>query len=153
MTRSNKSLASLPWSTVDWSQANTVIAAALNCSHSTVAHYRYLHTGTTPRQKTSNPLHQFTEWATTSNAKIARQFGITRLQAQSFRNKFGHPAGPRSPGSGLWRKHRAPRNWTKREKAARLDAVWALLWPEDPNNNAGRDEVEAIKNLTKTTTP
>lgn len=97
----------------------------------------------------THPLHQHTDWTGMSNAAIARQHGLTRKEVADFRRNHRKPAGPRSPGSGLWKRGQPTRRkYTKREKAARLDAVWALLWPEDPVNAAGRDEVEAIKRIT-----
>ncbi len=135
------------WSAVDWSRNNREIAQEMGCSRSTVSKRRKIYSNAAPVVKKLHPLKGFDRWAEMSNAAICKQFKLPRYVVQNYRSRHRLPPGPRSPGSGLWQKRKSPRVFTKREKAARLDAVWAFLWPTDPVNAAGRDEVEAIKNL------
>lgn len=140
----HNSLAALPWPTVDWSQTDTAIAAALGCCHTTVAHYRGIHSPWPPR--TPIPWRTVTGWAVKSNAAIAAELGIPRATVESYRWKHKLPHGPRSPGTGLHRRTVKP--LTLHARAKRLEAVWACLWPDDPMNLRRLDEVAAIKQRT-----
>ena len=138
----HNTLAGLPWHTVDWSQPNTVIARQLGCSHTTVAQYR----PTPPQPKPVIPWHTVTDWAAQSNATIAGVLGIHRDIVTYHRWKNKLPVGPRSPGSGKPRKAKPP--LTTRQKAARLEALWAYLWPDNPGNPDQLDEVATLKQKT-----
>lgn len=98
-------MAHLPWHTVNWDETNAVIAARLGCHLATVGKYRRIHTGTSKRAayiKWETVTRQ--EWATTSNARLAERLGTKTHVVNGYRCRWGMPKGPRSPGSGLWKK-------------------------------------------------
>ncbi len=142
----HNSLTDLPWSSQDWSQPNTSIAATLGCCHTSVRHYRQIHAPRPPKNAT--PWHTVTDWAAKSNATIAAELGVPRATVESYRWKHKLPHGPRSPGTGLHRQSGKPKPLTLHAKAQRLEAVWACLWPDDPMNLRRLDEVAAIKQQT-----
>ena len=105
MSRGRPSKAHLPWHTVNWGRTNAAIAADLGCHLSTVAKYRLLHTGSTKRPVYINwETVTRADWETTSNARLAERLGTTRHTVNGYRCRWGMPKGPRSPGSGLWKR-------------------------------------------------
>jgi len=143
--KAHNSLADLPWSTVDWSRPDTAIAATLGCSHTTVGQYRHIHAPRSP--KAQIPWHTVTGWGRKSNADVAAELGVPRATVESYRWKKKLPHGPRSHGTGLRGRHVKPLSLHAR--AARLEAVWAYLWPDDPQNLRRLDEVAEIQTRLK----
>lgn len=143
--KAHNSLADLPWSTIDWSRSNIAIAAHLGCSHFTAAHYRSIHAPRTVKPRI--PWETVTGWEEKSNAAIAAELGVSRARVEAYRRKCKLPYGPRSPGTGLHcRATRKIKPLTLHARAARLDAIWAYLWPDDPQNLRRLHEVVAIQN-------
>ena len=149
MRTAHNSLAALPWCAVNWSQPDTTIAQTLGCHSHTVGDYRRKHAPETL------PLHppweHITNWADRSNADIGRELGIPSKLVAQHRRRFKLPHGPRSPGTGLHKRTgpRKPAPLTMHAMARRLEAVWALLWPDDPQNLRRLDEAKEIQTRLK----
>ncbi len=144
----NRPLNRLIWARADWSRTNKELVALLDVSLFTVRKYRHIYTGETTSGST-NPLNNVTGWEHKSNAAVAVETGLGRQAVSDWRCRKKLPKGPRSPGTGYHRKNaaRKPVPMTLHARAKRLEAVWAFLWPDDPQNLLQRDEVETIKTL------
>lgn len=139
------------WSTVDWSRPNTAIAAMLGCSHWTVGQYRRIYAPPT-LPKVPTPWHTIAahEWSLRSNASIAAELSTSQSNVAQHRRRNKLPHGPRSPGSGIYARPGSKiKPLTLHDRAKRLGAVWAYLWPDDPMNLRRLDEVAEIQTRTK----
>lgn len=86
------------------------------------------------------------EWSLRSNATIAAELSTSQSNVAQHRRRNKLPHGPRSPGTGLYQRTGSKiKPLSLRDRAKRLEAVWACLWPDDPLNLRRLDEVAAIE--------